>query len=747
MAHQILQLADAHDIVTEDQDLELVLNYAEEIRSISLLKTCSSKSLQSLIASTHTCLHSKKSSGKLNGLVILQLLLEDSADEVFDQYGSNWIKIVWSILQKCQIDEGGLRLICEIVKTLVKRAPKFPDISKQLTTLVSPMIEALLDISRSKYPGLVTDCVSTVVVFFQKYPGSCGSSIGHVKSLLLTNITSESTALNTKILAKCMSLMPRLGGGGKEGIHHKANYVTLFQKLTYTLEDLINNIFSIGVHQSVSGQKQRPEEPLELPQIGQNADILKRAVHWQKQFEIVGECVSALIRVPFPHYKSIRLGLIISVIKNVFEQPLSEFAKMQGNESKILLFVLPLMQISALKILDTLLHKCKGSMLLFVPDTLDIIQSLLSDLRSFTDAFSGLKTQIYQVLCNICDTFGSLTSLEKAHKDLVSYLLSDILPQKEVPTVPQSKQAKKKANYVPIAKKEAKLGNVNLSVAALEAIASLVNAIGIIMDESIHKQIQCALIGMGMEQECAKTRLPKVAREKLYESIISLLSHGHVKTPSSLQLISHLFKISSQNDKELRSTCNFGLSLCMQQIHPSRASMHLDLPLEVKTINEIKDDLMKVHVFYVESNKRSFGTSLPTLPTVPKSNPTQDSGAENGVVENNTTEESAVMKEISSEQEKLRCSKEALKELGESLKRGFGASPVEIEDETEIPTEEESERITKEAYYMDENPIFIPDNLKPKLNDVKDDEPQAKQAKIDHFDTEAMLKDFVPILK
>ena len=45
-----------------------------------------------------------------------------------------------------------------------------------------------------------------------------------------------------------------------------------------------------------------------------------------------------------------------------------------------------------------------------------------------------------------------------------------------------------------------------------------------------------------------------------------------------------------------------GQALCQQQIHPSRASMHLDIPLELKTVNDIKEDLMKVHVYYLEAS-------------------------------------------------------------------------------------------------------------------------------------------------
>ena len=46
--------------------------------------------------------------------------------------------------------------------------------------------------------------------------------------------------------------MPRLGGGGSQGIQHKANFKDLFQKITYTLEDTIQDIVSLAPNNSTS---------------------------------------------------------------------------------------------------------------------------------------------------------------------------------------------------------------------------------------------------------------------------------------------------------------------------------------------------------------------------------------------------------------------------------------------------------------------------------------------------------------
>ena len=130
VAIQMLDLIDAHDIINEEQDLETILAYVEQLESSSMLENCSPKILQSLRSSMNNCLHSKKTSGKLNGLVILQFLAQECSDEVFNDDASKWVKLILPILQKMQVDQGAMRIICSTLRTLVKRAPQFPDVSR-----------------------------------------------------------------------------------------------------------------------------------------------------------------------------------------------------------------------------------------------------------------------------------------------------------------------------------------------------------------------------------------------------------------------------------------------------------------------------------------------------------------------------------------------------------------------------------------------------------------------------------------
>merc|ERR1719282_1753152 len=103
-------------------------------------------------------------------------------------------------------------------------------------------------------------------------------------------------------------------------MNHKANFVNMFQKLSFTLEDLLSKFFELSfINSKKSVNFQRTDEPFLLP-YPESTDMLKKSLYMQKQFAVVSDCLCALIKVPFPHYKSIRLGLILCILKKLFDQ-------------------------------------------------------------------------------------------------------------------------------------------------------------------------------------------------------------------------------------------------------------------------------------------------------------------------------------------------------------------------------------------------------------------------------------------
>ena len=199
-----------------------------------------------------------------------------------------------------------------------------------------------------------------------------------------------------------------------------------------------------------------------------------------------------------------------------------------------------------------------------------------------------------------------------------------------------------------------------------------------------------------------------------------------------------------------------GLTICQQKMHPSRASMHLDVPLDVKTVDEIKDDLMKVHVYYLETPSNNI--AIPQ-----KIQPNSHNGIENGnsnqnddmvvdtvddVVVDNDAHDANLLADIKSCKEKL---KSMPQEKGDSKKLKRHGMAEDFEDE--LSSHDENAKIAREAYNLEEHPIFIPENLKNRSSVNQMDEPTSKKSKIDYeqsndeyLDAETMMKDFVPAM-
>merc|ERR1712062_747202 len=152
--------------------------------------------------------------------------------------------------------------------------------------------------------------------------------------------------------------------------------------------------------------------------------------------------------------------------------------------------------------------------------------------------------------------------------------------------------------------------------------------------------------------------------------------------------------------------------------------MHLDIPLEIKTINDLKEDLMKVHVYYLEAPSNA-DASHRNITSNGFSEPTRSqNGTSNG---NDQPVNSDISMDISDVPEatgdtisevtgnlltNINSCKEKLKNIPKEKESRQSLTPKLEEPQEEMSSREENARIAKEAYHFEENPIFIPENLK-----------------------------------
>lgn len=753
-ADRLLELFEAHEVLTEHQDQETVLKVVELLSAndIKEIERC-----PSLLASINTCLHSKSSRGITNGLIVLQWLCKECSDQLFSEQAINWIKISWTILQRNLANLSiPVRLLCSIFRILFRRAPAFPEVGRHCTTFVSALIELLVKYAESNHQAS-ENCLDTIQVLFQVFPGSCGASCPLIDKFILSNLKPQST-VSMKSLARAYALMPSIGGGGKEGMYHKSNYVTLFQRLSYTLQDVLDEIFSISLSgngrkvQSMSNSANpQPVPSLLLSKPPSNLDLLQKALHLQSQYEGLALCLIELIAVPFPRPKSIRPVLLLSVLKKAFDQSLPQLTTLSNHshEAKILLLLTPSILVSSINILITLIDKCGTAMLPFAQMYLEVISGIFGDMRYFESKPSvDLKVANYLLLSKVCKSWGAAaaTKLSSHGKDLVAYILSDILPKDDTklitkPVKKDKKQRKQtKVTTTSLKWTTTKLWNDKLVESALKCLTEVMQSVGPMLEESVYRQIQCALLAIVMEHE---NKLTTEANCQLYQALAVMLAQGHCRASPSLHLLSHIFQRGVLNEAsrpQLKNVCRHGLQLCTQQMHPSRSSMHLDLPMDVKTIEDIKKESMKVHVFYMDSQ----GIGNETF---------ENRSAEDGVEEvgDNSQEDEG---ETVFEQDEVTIERDKLTQINSSImkRRRQPSEIVTDKDEEDVPSVEESKKLNKDAYNLDEEPIFIPEGLdaQRRQKDHKENKIPRLSSDADfasYLDTKTMIEDFVPVLK
>ena len=84
-ANSCLELSSGHDILTPECEPYIVQQYLQTLKCHRIIYQSSSKELQPMVSSINVCLNSNSPGGKLNGLLALEVLVEDCSSQLFTQ--------------------------------------------------------------------------------------------------------------------------------------------------------------------------------------------------------------------------------------------------------------------------------------------------------------------------------------------------------------------------------------------------------------------------------------------------------------------------------------------------------------------------------------------------------------------------------------------------------------------------------------------------------------------------------------
>ena len=379
-------------------------------------------------------------------------------------------------------------------------------------------------------------------------------------------------------------MLPRLGGGGKDGINHIESWNTLCEKTANTIEYKIRQIYSI-LPQTKSNSIQNNKSIIQTEiDAFTSSDLLKKVYALRTQTNILCVCLVELYVTPVPFMKTIRPGQVLELMKTVSEVRMTQLAIGLAHENKVVLAVLPDIYVSLVQLMNDFLRFGTQDLALFVPDFIEFIIQALSDIRQIggirqhgVKSFSFLKESLYKLLIVLCNVFGAGVGIEKYGNDIIPYIVSEFVPANETVTLTVtgtansniSKNQKKKSSNqylgVHLLNHESiqKRSNSSLVSISLLAISAMLNSCGSFITEACHKNIQSCILGTCLEVQQSSIQGKPVpfadyeCRSSLYQTLFSLLSNPHPRWPAPFRYAHQVFRDGHQNEHhpQVRAIC------------------------------------------------------------------------------------------------------------------------------------------------------------------------------------------------
>ena len=267
-------------------------------------------------------------------------------------------------------------------------------------------------------------------------------------------------------VAKCYSLLPRLGGGGKDGINHIEAWISYCEKTANTIEYKIQEIFNALPHtKSYDDQRLKIEIPEDT---STNRDILRKSYALSTQINVLCSTFAELHTTPAPFVKNVRPGRVFKLLKVLSKTRITQLASGIGHENKVVLAVLPDVHVSVVRLVCDFLMFGREDLAVFIPDIFEYLVILFGDIRQtggiqlHVKSFSLLKMSLNKLVSIMCDIFGAGVGIEKYANDIIPYIISDFIPAQETVTLKTSgvtnsqfgKKQKKKINKEEQSKKK-----------------------------------------------------------------------------------------------------------------------------------------------------------------------------------------------------------------------------------------------------------------------------------------------------
>ncbi|OWF40909.1 proline-, glutamic acid- and leucine-rich protein 1-like [Mizuhopecten yessoensis] len=538
--------------------LRQLVDIAEDSKLFTLQKP---GKLQEIVSHINTCLNSAKQ--RVEGLVLLDKVLEQCVTEIFTQNTLTWIRFMIQIFQSH--DPPSIqRLACYVCGKILDVVSDFTSLSREVTSLVPQIISALL-LAPTEWRNEACLCINRCIL---NYPGPCATFKGKIDSFVVKELSCD---MVPKEIVQCFALLSRCGGGGNMGLKHTEGWTVQLDRVVSSLRGVLDLLYEglETVTPNMNGEGSTRTLPVgDVPTSSpQRYHVLVSRCH------TYSSCLQALLSESFQALVKVPSQLILNLICRILSVNCKTLTARPSTQRLLLAGFIPSLHKLAISLLHSLIKCCKQHLL---PHTKLVLTLLVQELvwshttPNYGQArpYSELRRSVYGCLSlwfQVSYTFVETSTEDSA---LCEEILLDAGMQLDTLKLSSSKgdgssksdsqppppRKKKKTGYQEISqgissqRKIDRSAGAELVTSALEALYWWLTAVGSQVTHKILQSIQEFAIStcLAMFQQRKNTEIPyrdPCCRYQLLRVLLACCLVPHPLAPSPLHCSLGIFRI------------------------------------------------------------------------------------------------------------------------------------------------------------------------------------------------------------
>ncbi len=551
------------------------------------------------------------------------------SDDIFQRHARQWLDALAQILKKKNSSSSprDRRALAEALAPILRRASGFSEVSRHAAAAAAAMAAALLPLATE---GGCRHSAAALQNLLASFPGSGGSCAAALERALLSGVR-PGARLGTAPAAGLFALLPRLGGGGRDGAAHSERWAASAGSLLATLEDLMEEFAAAAAGE----QRRQPSGDgdgllLNIPPPPPKGNVLDVLSHLTCQVEKLSSFLVEMLETPFPQKKRLNLGNLVRACDSAANLASRRIRKCDADAAfeELANLHLPRIWTSMSRLAAGALGDCACAED-FQPYVMRLQRYLARTAERTTalGSYSDVKRSFVKVKCAWLDLLSSLVSRFGAgsgflehQDDLVRLLLSDVVPSKKTVKISAAAQQRgKRKNGGKISPSSSdSSGTVaspgKVAAKALSVLALAFERFGELISEQNHFSASAALLALAADslrrgrRRGVSTTPPlddPAARLELWRCLAALALHPNPRQPPPLNLAPSLMAEAERAETDWRASRALRSSLASLQLvaRPRKAPLEaLQSCYELSHIAKVTKEVSKVHVYVLRDS-------------------------------------------------------------------------------------------------------------------------------------------------